>query len=78
LHAALAGIPGVEVWPSEANFLLFRVDRDARALFDSLLSKGILIKCLHGAHPALVNCLRVTVGSPEQNAQFIAALTSLM
>lgn len=78
LHAALSGLPAVEVWPSEANFLLFRVDGDARALFESLKARGILIKCLHGSHPALANCLRVTVGTPEQNAQFIAALEPLM
>lgn len=73
LHQKLGGIAGVRVYPSEANFLLFRV-ANAAAAFDGLKRRGVLIKNLHGGHPMLSDCLRVTVGTPEENAKFIAAL----
>lgn len=73
LHRALSAMPGVEVYPSEANFLLFRV-AGATTVFDGLKLRGVLIKNLNGAHPMLTDCLRVTVGTPEQNGKFIAAL----
>lgn len=73
LAAALAALPGVEVFPSDANFILFRV-ADAGAVFDRLKSRKVLIKFLGKAHPLLANCLRVTVSSPEENAAFLAAL----
>jgi histidinol-phosphate aminotransferase len=69
----LSALPGVQVFPSDANFLLFRLPRAAQA-FDALKRAGILIKKLDGSHPMLHDCLRVTVGTPEQNGQFLAAL----
>ena len=75
LRGALAAMPGVQVWPSAGNFLLLRVDAGcAEALWESLLARGVLVKCLHGGHPALRDCLRVTVGLPEENAAFLRAL----
>jgi histidinol-phosphate aminotransferase len=75
LAATLAAWPGVTVYPSAANFILLRVPAgSARRLFDGLLAEGILIKCLDGAHPALADCLRVTVGTPTENALFAEAL----
>jgi histidinol-phosphate aminotransferase len=73
LHQQLAGMKGVQVFPSAANFILFRVAHAAE-VFEGLKQRGILIKKLHGSHPALENSLRVTVGTAEQNKQFIAAL----
>jgi histidinol-phosphate aminotransferase len=73
LAGRLAAIPGVETFPSDANFILFRV-RGARAVFDSLRARGVLIKNLDGGHPMLADCLRVTVGTAEQNERFLAAL----
>jgi histidinol-phosphate aminotransferase len=73
LAARLAACPGVTVFPSEANFLLFRV-RQAAAVFAGLKARGVLIKKLDGSHPRLAECLRVTVGTPEENARFLAAL----
>ncbi len=70
---ALSGLPGVVVFPSQANFLLFRV-ADAAKVFAGLKARGVLIKNLHGAHPLLADCLRVTVGAPEENEAFLAAL----
>jgi histidinol-phosphate aminotransferase len=43
-------------------------------VFEKLKQRGVLIKNLDGSHPALADCLRVTVGTPDENAQFIAAL----
>lgn len=73
LYDRLVGTVDVRAYPSEANFILFRVTHAGR-VFEGLKQRGILIKNLHGAHPALDHCLRVTVGTPEQNEQFITAL----
>jgi histidinol-phosphate aminotransferase len=74
----LIAIPGVEVFPSEANFVLIRTpDGMARNWFEELKEKGILIKCLDGGHPLLTNCLRITVGTTSQNERLIAALNEI-
>jgi histidinol-phosphate aminotransferase len=73
LAEALARLPGIKVFPSQANFLLFRV-ADAAKVFAGLKARGVLIKNLHGAHPSLANCLRVTIGAPEENVAFLTAL----
>lgn len=80
----LAILEGIEVFPTDANFILFRVtnreqkDKQASELFNGLKDRGILIKNLDGSHPLLKNCLRVTVGTPHENAQFLAELQALM
>jgi len=73
LYQQLSGMDTVQVYPSEANFLLFRV-ANATAVFDGLKRRGVLIKNLHGGHSMLNNCLRVTVGTSEENERFMAAL----
>jgi histidinol-phosphate aminotransferase len=73
LHKQLGEVPGVRVYTSEANFLLFRV-ANATEVFSGLRQRGVLIKNLNGGHPMLKDCLRVTVGTPDENARFIAAL----
>lgn len=73
LFRRLGGIADVRVYPSEANFLLFRV-ANATAVFNGLKQRGVLIKNLNGGHPLLADCLRVTVGTPDENERFIAAL----
>jgi len=70
---ALAAMEQVHVYPSQANFLLLRVP-DANAAFAGLRQRGILIKNLHDAGGLLENCLRVTIGTPEENDQFLSAL----
>jgi len=62
---------GVAVFPSEANFLLMRVPR-ADAVFDGLLSRGVLVRPF--SSPELAGCLRVTVGTREENEAFLDAL----
>ncbi|HSS63058.1 MAG TPA: histidinol-phosphate transaminase [Gammaproteobacteria bacterium] len=75
LTTALAGVEGLRVWPSHANFLLFRSSGvGAQSIFDGLRRRNVLIKNLHGTAPTLRNCLRVTVGTAEENAAFLAAL----
>ena len=73
LLAALQVLPGVRAFPSDANFILFRVPR-ADTVFSGLRSRGVLVKNLNGSHAALADCLRVTVGTPEENDRFLSAL----
>ena len=76
IAAALAALPGVTAFPSEANFVLARVP-DAARWHDALREAGILVKSFHGSQPALANCLRITVGTPAENDALLAALRSL-
>jgi histidinol-phosphate aminotransferase len=73
LFAALREMVGVHPFESEANFILLRVT-DAQAVFDGIKRHGILIKNLSSAHALLRGCLRVTVGTPEENDRFLDAL----
>ena len=73
----LNAIDAVQTWTSQTNFILFRV-ANALTVFEELKKQGILIKCLHGSHPQLDNCLRVTVGTPEENQAFLQALTPIV
>jgi histidinol-phosphate aminotransferase len=73
LLAALNEIAGIKTYSSEANFILLRVAK-ATQIFEGLKQRGVLIKNLNGGHPALADCVRVTVGTPEENAKFVAAL----
>ncbi|WP_151448755.1 histidinol-phosphate transaminase [Lacisediminimonas profundi] len=73
LVAALSTLPGVEVFPSAANFLLLRV-ADADGVFSRLLDRKVLIKNVGKMHALLANCLRVTVSTPEENQLFLDAL----
>ncbi|MEO7729026.1 MAG: histidinol-phosphate transaminase, partial [Burkholderiales bacterium] len=76
LAAELRRIPGIAAYASEANFILFRTAH-ANAVFSGLKERGVLIKNLNGTHPLLRDCLRVTVGAPAENTQFLAALNAL-
>jgi histidinol-phosphate aminotransferase len=79
LMSGLQALQQLTVFPSEANFILFRTPPgQASALFEGLKSAGILIKNLDGSNGALQDCLRVTVGLPEENAAFLAALKGLL
>lgn len=75
LLETLAAFPELTVYPSEANFVLFRTPPGtANTVFARLRQGGILIKNLHGAGAALADCLRVTVGTAEENEAFVRAL----
>jgi histidinol-phosphate aminotransferase len=76
LAAALGTRPGVTVFATESNFVLARVP-DADAWFAGLRDAGILVKNLHGWHPLLANCLRITVGTPAENDALLEATRHL-
>jgi histidinol-phosphate aminotransferase len=78
MFVALQALAGIQVYPSQANFLLVRVDTGAAALFDKLLQAGVLVKKLHGAHPLLQNCLRFTVGKAEENARLLQVVKDVL
>ena len=78
---ALSGMPGVHVWPSEGNMILVRVpgqnsadDGAAARVFAAMKARGVLIKNVSTMHPLLANCVRLTVGTADENAQMLAAL----
>ena len=73
LERALDGVARVSRFPSAANFILVRVP-DAPAAFEGLKQRGILVKNLHGSHPLLANCLRLTVGTTDENTRMLEAL----
>ena len=79
LYGHLKGLDGICVWPSAANFLLLRtLRRPATQVYEGLRARGLLVKNLHGSHPMLSECLRVTVGSAGENEQFVSALTDII
>ena len=69
----LQALPGVKPFPSEANMILARVP-DAKRVFEGMRARGVLVKNVSGLHPLLANCLRITIGTPEENPQTLAAL----
>jgi histidinol-phosphate aminotransferase len=73
LEDAIENMPDTTVFPSAGNFLLVRVP-DAAAVFETLLTSRVLIKNVSKMHPLLANCVRLTVGSAQENAQMITAL----
>ena len=73
LIEALAAMPGVKPFPSDANMVLVRVPNAQRS-FEGLKASGILVKNVSKMHPLLGECLRLTVGTPTENAQLIHAL----
>ena len=73
LFKALQQLPGVQPFSSKANFITTRF-ADGPSQFNQLKADGILVKDLSKMHPLLVNCLRLTVGSPPENAALMASL----
>ncbi|MFO7167717.1 MAG: histidinol-phosphate transaminase [Chloroflexota bacterium] len=79
LERELAALPGLTVYPSRANFVLCRVAAGAeaaRGLRDALRRRGVLIRYFD--KPRLADCVRVSVGTPEQNDALLAALGELL
>ncbi|MBN8488774.1 MAG: histidinol-phosphate transaminase [Burkholderiales bacterium] len=77
IFAALQALPGVQPFPSEANMVLVRVP-DPAAIFAGMKARQVLIKNVSGLHPLLAGCLRITVGTPEENTQMLAAFTAAL
>jgi histidinol-phosphate aminotransferase len=61
------------VFPSEANMILVRVP-DAKGAFEGMKQRKVLVKHIAGLHPLLANCLRLTVGTPDENTLMLQAL----
>jgi histidinol-phosphate aminotransferase len=77
LVAALAGLP-VEQFPSGANFVLFRPrGRGGRDVWRGLLERSVLVRDCSG-WPRLTDCLRVTIGRPDENDEFLEALQEVL
>jgi len=74
LSSGLRDIKGVRPFPSDANFILFRV-REARRVYEALLERGILVRDLSRA---VRDCLRVTVGLPGENRTFLRELAAVV
>jgi histidinol-phosphate aminotransferase len=73
----LERLPRLRVYPSAANFLLVRVAGGkgaGTAVFERLKAQGVLVKDFSGGHPLLENCLRLTIGTPDENRILVAAL----
>ena len=79
VRTALDAMDAVKLWPSDTNFILFRVSGiSAVDVHRQLMQRGILIKCLHRDGSPLENCLRVTIGMPDENAAFLEQLTQIL
>jgi len=76
LQAAMARLPGVQVYPTQTNFIVARFSK-GNDIFEGLKAKRILIKNLDGWHPLLARCLRITVGTPSENDMLLSALAEL-
>lgn len=77
LTEALARMPGVTPFPSQANMVLVRVP-DAKRSFEVLKAQRVLVKNVSTMHPLLAQCLRLTVGTPDENAQLLRALQTAL
>jgi histidinol-phosphate aminotransferase len=76
LQAALKEM-GLRSWPSDANMILVRVP-DPAASFEGMKARKVLVKNVSRMHPLLAGCLRLTVGTADENAQMLAALRSTL
>jgi len=77
LFKALQAMPGVTPWPSQGNMILARV-QDAAATFAALKARGVLIKNVSAMHPLLANCVRITVGTPDENTLLLQAIQACL
>jgi len=73
LFRQLSDLPGVQPYPSQANMILARMP-DAAAVFAGMKQRGVLVKNVSSLHPLLANCLRLTVGTPDENRLMFEAL----
>ena len=85
LQQQLGALPGVTPFPSEANMLLVRLSAPGEAahdtalrVFEGLKARGVLIKNVSAMHPLLSGCLRLTVGTPDENQRLMAALSEAL
>jgi histidinol-phosphate aminotransferase len=77
LFEALQALPGLKAWKSDANMILVRVP-DAQKTFEGMRARKVLVKNVSKMHVLLANCLRLTVGTADENAQMLAALKEFL
>lgn len=77
LDAELRKLARITVFPSDANFILVRVP-DAAAVFEGMRRRGVLIKNLHTGVPLLEGCVRLTIGTPEENRRCLGAFAEAL
>lgn len=77
LGRKLGNIPGLKVYPTEANFFLVEVPVAPRVLFDDLYRQGVLVRDV-SSYPMLSKCLRITVGAREENDRLLSALRAAL
>jgi histidinol-phosphate aminotransferase len=77
LREALGRIPGLTVFPSQANFLLVHLDAGAARVWEALGTHGILVRHFPGSS-ALQDCIRITVGTPPENALLTSTLETIV
>ncbi len=76
LFNSLSQLSEVQVFPSDSNFLLFKTSQNSGEIFQKLAKKDILLRDL-SSHPKLKNCLRVTVGTPDENSKFLQEIKQI-
>ena len=74
---ALRRLPGLTVYPSGANFILVQAAGDGHAMWQQLVDRGVLVRDF-SRWPRLDNCLRITIGTPEENDRCVAALREIV
>jgi len=77
LATMLRALPRLTLFPSQANFLTMRFERNCKEVFEALHARGLLVRDV-SAYPRLGNCLRISVGTPEQNDRVAAALKEIV
>jgi histidinol-phosphate aminotransferase len=77
LGGELRKLTDVTVFPSDANFILVRVP-DAPRVFEGMRRRGVLVKNLHTGVPLLDHCVRLTIGTPEENRRCLAAFAEAL
>lgn len=77
MMAAMTLLPRLRVFPTQANFISFRVEKKAKEVFEALHARGILIRDV-SSYPRLAYSLRVSVGSPSENDRFLEALREVV
>ena len=77
LDGKLRKLPRVTVFPSQANFIMVRVP-DAPRVFEGMRQRGVLVKNLHTGVPLLDHCIRLTIGTPEENRRCLAAFAQAL
>ncbi|MCU0240836.1 MAG: histidinol-phosphate transaminase [Vicinamibacteria bacterium] len=78
LLTELARLPGVRVYPTAANFILVEfLQAEPQTVFEKLMARGVLVRNVT-SYPRLARCLRISVGTAEENAVLLAALTECL